>query len=150
MIEERDLDAAVTAGVIDTATRAALVQFTRDHRRGEVGPDEEQFRLLTGFNDIFVTIAAGLLLTAVAMLAGAMAPVAGAIGVAVVSWLLAEYFTRRKRMALPSIVLLLSFVGAVFMASVLIATGGGAVAMGPDKAMPPGIVIAALATVGAA
>ena len=69
MIEERDLDAAVTAGVIDAATRERLVTFTRDHRRGAAGPDEEQFRLLTGFNDIFVTIAVGLVLFALGALA---------------------------------------------------------------------------------
>ncbi|HPU15527.1 MAG TPA: hypothetical protein PK808_05550 [Polymorphobacter sp.] len=150
MLEERDLDAAVTAGVLDGATRDALVKFARDHRRGEVGPDEEQFRLLTGFNDIFVTIAVGLLLTAVAMLAGAMSPVAGAAGVAAVSWGLAEYFTRIKRMALPSIALLLSFVGGVFATCVLVATGGAALAVGPDRALPPGVIVAAIVTVGAA
>ncbi len=34
MIEERDLDAAVTAGILDAATRERLVAFTREHRRG--------------------------------------------------------------------------------------------------------------------
>ena len=38
------------------------------------------------------------------------------IAVAVASWLLAEYFTRKSRMALPSIVLLLAYAGAVFLA----------------------------------
>lgn len=37
--------------------------------------------------------------------------------VALASWLLAEFFTRKRRMALPSILLLLSFVGAVFAAA---------------------------------
>ena len=59
MIEQRDLDAAVGAGIVDAATAARLVDFTRDYRRGVAGPDEESFRLLTGFNDIFVTIAVG-------------------------------------------------------------------------------------------
>ena len=36
---------------------------------------------------------------------------------AVASWLLAEYFTRRSRMALPSIVLLLVYAAAVFFAA---------------------------------
>lgn len=150
MLEERDLDAAVTAGVLDAATRAALVKFARDHRRGEVGPDEEQFRLLTGFNDIFVTIAVGLLLTAIAMLAGSVSPVAGAAGVAGVSWLLAEYFTRIKRTALPSIVLLLSFVGGVFATCVTLAGNGGPLLSMGAGALPPGVIIAALATAGAA
>ena len=118
MIEERDLDAAVTAGVLDAATRERLVVFARAHRQGAAGPDEEQFRLLTGFNDIFVTIAIGLLLFAVGALGGAAAPMLGSLGVAAAAWGLAEYFTRQRRMALPSIVLLLAFVAGVIFATV--------------------------------
>ncbi len=114
MIEQRDLDAAVGAGVIDAATATRLVDFTRDYRRGVAGPDEESFRLLTGFNDIFVTIALGLLLFALGTLGGRVAPAVGAALVAAASWVLAEYFTRQRRMALPSIALLLAFVGGVF------------------------------------
>ncbi len=119
MIEERDLDAAVAAGILDAATRERLVVFTRDLRRGTAGPDEEQFRLLTGFNDIFVSIAIGLVLFALSGLAGSL----GSVAVAAASWGLAEYFTRQRRMALPSIVLLLAFVGAMF--GLGIGLGGG-------------------------
>ena len=125
MIEERDLDAAVAAGILDAATRERLVVFTRDLRRGTAGPDEEQFRLLTGFNDIFVSIAIGLLLFALGGLAGGIAPALGAVTVAATCWALAEYFTRRRRMALPSIVLLLSFVGAAFGFGLALADGFG-------------------------
>lgn len=85
--------------------------------------DEEQFPLLTGFNDIFVTIAAVILLVAVAWIGqfvgpqierNGPSPVAG-LFVAASAWGLAEYFTRERRMALPSIVLLV-FVGGVFAA----------------------------------
>lgn len=124
MIDERDLDAAVAAGVLDAGTAKRLVAFARDHRQGEAGGDAEQFRLLTGFNDIFVTIAIGLVLFAVASLAGRVAPVAGTAAAAVACWLLAEYFTRRRRMALPSIVLLLAFVGSVFGAAALLLESG--------------------------
>lgn len=123
MIDERDLDAAVAAGVLDAGQRERLVQFARDYKRGEAGPDEEQFRLLTGFNDIFVTIAVGLVLFAVAALGGLGTPVVGAALVAAASWGLAEYFTRQRRMALPSIVLLLTFVAAIFMVLLIIFAG---------------------------
>ena len=96
--------------------------FVRGQRRGVAGPDEEQFRLLTGFNDIFVTIAIGLLLFALASLGAAILPVLGPVVTAAASWGLAEYFTRRRRMALPSIVLLLCFIGSVFGAMMLVGT----------------------------
>jgi len=148
MIEERDLDAAVTAGILDAATRERLVVFARTHRQGAAGPDEEQFRLLTGFNDIFVTIAIGLLLFAVGSLGGAITPVLGAIGVAAASWGLAEYFTRQRRMALPSIALLLTFVSAVF-ATVLSATTGSA-SFAAANGASIGLIAAAAVAVGAA
>lgn len=131
MIDERELEAAVAAGIIDAATQARLVQFVRDHRRGVAGPDEEQFRLLTGFNDIFVTIAIGLLLFAIGSLGAAVFPALGPFLAAAASWGLAEYFTRRRRMALPSIVLLLCFVGSVFGAVLLVGT-----ALQPAPASP--------------
>ena len=123
MIEQRDLDAAVGAGIVDAATAARLVDFTRDYRRGVAGPDEENFRLLTGFNDIFVTIAVGLLLFALGVLGGRVAPAVGAGLVAAASWALAEYFTRTRRMALPSIALLLAFVGGVFAVGLAVFVG---------------------------
>ena len=146
MIEERDLDAAVSAGILDAATRERLVTFARDHRRGMAGPDEESFRLLTGFNDIFVTIAIGLLLFAVGSLGGLMHPALGAAAVALLSWGLAEYFTRQRRMALPSIVLLLVFVGGVF-GTVVTLLGG---TVWGTAAAPLVIAVAAAAAAAAA
>ncbi len=75
--------------------------------------DEENFRLLSGFNDIFVGLASIILLTAMGWIGQAIsAPLAGVL-VAATAWGLAEYFTRVRRMALPSIILLLAFVGGV-------------------------------------
>ena len=104
----------------------------RDQRRTVAGPDEEQFRLLTGFNDIFVTIAIGLLLFALASLSSEVSPALGPVVAAAASWGLAEYFTRRRRMALPSIVLLLCFVGSVFAAAMLTGTTLQAGPTGPQ------------------
>ncbi len=148
MIEQRDLDAAVGAGVLDAATATRLVDFARDHRRGVAGPDEESFRLLTGFNDIFVTIALGLLLFALGALGGRAHPAIGAALVAAASWGLAEYFTRVRRMALPSIALLLAFVGGVFALGFTLFGHGGidspAVrANGSALSQAPGLVAAA-------
>ena len=145
MIEERDLDAAVAAGILDAATRERLVLFARDLRRGAVGPDEEQFRLLTGFNDIFVAIAIGLLLFAVDSLTGSIAPVAAPLAVAATSWVLAEYFTRVRCMALPSIILLLAFVGGVYAAGLALFGSGPMTPATGSLAMPVGGGLAAAA-----
>lgn len=114
MYSESDLDAAVTAGALSSAAAEAF----RAHvaaTRSSPAADEEQFRLVTGFNDIFVTIAIVLLFVALGQIGATIAASVGAALVTAAAWGLAEYFTRRRRMALPSIVLLLGFVGGVAM-----------------------------------
>ena len=112
MYSEADLQSAVTAGVLSHDAAEALRAHASGMRSAPVA-DEEHFRLITGFNDIFVTIAAALLLFAAASIGEAIAPgVAGAL-VAAAAWGMAEFFTRQRRMALPSIVLLLAFVGGI-------------------------------------
>lgn len=121
MYSESDIDGAVDAGVISSATATAFRDFVA-RSRSTVIVDEEHFRLLTGFNDIFVSIAAILMLVAVAWIGNAIrigpdggpSPAAGLL-VAATAWGLAEYFTRKRRMALPSIILLLAFAGGIFV-----------------------------------
>jgi len=112
MYSESDIEGAVAAGVISPDIAAAF----RNHvasGRSTPAVDEEHFRLLTGFNDIFVAIALGLTLTAIGWIGSKITVGMGGLGVAVAAWLFAEYFTRRRRMALPSILLLLAFAGGV-------------------------------------
>jgi hypothetical protein len=112
MYSVSDIDGAVTAGALSPDAAAAL----RNHiatTRHTPAVDEESFRLLTGFNDIFVSIAAIAVLLGVAWLGQSITRPLGGIAVAVVSWGLAEYFTRQRRMALPSIVLLIGFIGGI-------------------------------------
>lgn len=118
MYSESDIDGAVAAGAMSPDAARAL----RDHvatLRSTPAVDEESFRLITGFNDIFVSIAIVLTLVAVGWIGGSVGgansagAVLGAGAGAAASWGLAEYFTRQRRMALPSIVLLLAFVGSV-------------------------------------
>jgi len=112
MYSEAELQSAVAAGAISREAAQALRDHANGMRNAPVA-DEEHFRLITGFNDIFVTIAAVLLLVACAGIGGAMAAGAGGLLVAGAAWMMAEFFTRKRRMALPSIVLLLAFVGGV-------------------------------------
>ena len=115
MYSDDDLDAAAAAGILSADTARAFRDFVAQ-RQSDYGADEESVRLVTSFNDIFVTIAAVLLLSALGWLSGKVSPVLGGASVAVASWAFAEYFTRQRRMALPSIALLLAFVWGVFSA----------------------------------
>ncbi|MBY0520652.1 MAG: hypothetical protein K2P79_09525, partial [Sphingomonas sp.] len=112
MYSESDIDNAVTAGVLSPDQAAAFRNFTA---RGREAPavDEEHFKLLTGFNDIFVAIALCLSLAAIAQIGTMITPALGGASVAASAWPLAEFFTRRRRMALPSILLMGAFVGGV-------------------------------------
>lgn len=112
MYSDGEIQSAVEAGAITASAAAAL----RDHVAGLRATsmvDEEQFRLITGFNDIFVSIACVLVVFAAAAVGGTLiGGVAAGVLVAIASWVMAEVFTRRRRMALPSIILLLTFVTA--------------------------------------
>lgn len=133
MYSDTDLEAAIAAGAMSPQD----AQNFRDYIAGSrmtPAVDEEHFRLLTGFNDIFVAIAAAILLVAVAWIGNEIPPRLdidgpspfGGLFVAATAWGLAEFFTRKRRMALPSILLLLAFFGGVLAtAFVAIALGVG-------------------------
>jgi hypothetical protein len=135
MYSQQELDDAVASGVI-TADAADALRAYLEKQRSTAIPDEEQFRLITGFNDIFVSIAAAILLFAVGWIGQSIGQSTGLVigvdgpsflaplAVAITAWGLALYFTGRRRMALPSILLLLAFVGGIF------ATGLFALALG--------------------
>ena len=117
MYSEDDLNAAVNAGALSQQAADAL----RAHAalsRATPAVDEEHFRLIGGFNDIFVVIACVILLTSVGWIGNSINIAVGALAVAASSWALAEFFTRQRRMALPSILLLITFVGGVMFAAV--------------------------------
>ncbi|HYF56722.1 MAG TPA: hypothetical protein VEA41_20890 [Salinarimonas sp.] len=115
MIDHDDLEAAVAGGAIDRATADRLRGFLEARRREEASPDDENLRLVRGFNDIFVTLGVALLFGALAYFALFRArPELWAAGAAA-AWGLAEFFTRRRRMALPSIALLGAFAATGFL-----------------------------------
>lgn len=121
MYSETDLEAAIAGGVLTPDQAAAFRAFVASGRHMPAA-DEEHFRLLTGFNDIFVGIAATILLVAVGWIGQYLPPhidrdgpsLLGPLFVAATAWGLAEFFTLKRRMALPSIILLLSFAGGIF------------------------------------
>jgi len=140
MYSQQELDDAVDAGVI-TIDAASALRAHVEAQRSTAIPDEEQFRLITGFNDIFVSIAAAILLFAVGWIGQSIGQSTGLaidlrgptfiapLFIAATSWGLALYFTAKRRMALPSILLLLAFVGGVFATSLFALILG----VGPDR-----------------
>ena len=135
---------------------------TSQGERSTAIPDDEQFRLITGFNDIFVSIAAAILLFAVGWIGQSIGQSAGLViggdgpsfiaplGVAATSWGLALFFTAKRRMALPSIILLLSFVIGVFAAAGIgLATVVGDEALDNNNLLA-GIVVSASGAIAAA
>jgi len=137
MYSQNDLDEAVAAGAISADSAAALRGFV-ETQRALPAVDEEHFRLITGFNDIFVAIASAILLFAVGWIGQSIGQSTGFVvdhdgpsplaplAIAATAWGLALFFTAKGRMALPSIMLLLAFVGGVFAATAFaLATGVG-------------------------
>ena len=113
MYSDEELNDAVKKGIFSaSAVHEFRQHIARDRNIPQV--DEENFRLLNGFNDVFVVVASALLLASLAWLGQEVSDLLGAIILAAGSWGLAEVFVKRKRMALPAIGLLLSFLAALF------------------------------------
>lgn len=112
------LEAAIAAGVIDRDTARRLEPYLAGNGipAEAADPDDEKLRLVTGFNDIFVTIGLAMFLGALGYILSGLGIPGMAMGLAAAAWALAEFFTRKRRLALPSIVLLIVFVGSVFFA----------------------------------
>lgn len=112
MYTDEDLYSAVKEGIFE---EVAVNRF-RNHVSRVAGTstvDEENFRLISGFNDIFVSIAAFILLVSAGWIAGLTTPSQGFLAAALISWLLSLFFVKKKKLALPGILFLVAFVGSV-------------------------------------
>ena len=160
MYSQNDLDDAVASGALSADAATALRNFVAQQRSLPL-VDEEHFRLITGFNDIFVSIAAAILLFAVGWIgqsigqsmglvieADGPSPL-GPLAVAATAWGLALFFTAKRRMALPSILLLLAFVGGSFAAAGFSLVLGVGEQRFDDNQVLGGIVAAAAAAIAA-
>ena len=108
MITEEDLRAATAAGILDEAQAARLgaLAHQRAGRLSKSLPEDEPFELFRGFAEIFVSLGLILLIGSAVTFATALGGIlAITLGVAGLCWLAARYFTLRRRMTLPSIVL---------------------------------------------
>jgi hypothetical protein len=145
-----DLRAAVAAGIIDEAQAARLrvLGEARAGTRAALPAEDEPFEFFRGFSEIFISIGLIILLTGVVALLGwlggwafrALVPLLAA-GVA---WWWATYFTLKRRMTLPSMVLASAYgCGAfIFVTSML-----GMTQLGDRATAIAGFVLAAAAMV---
>jgi hypothetical protein len=152
MISDDVLAQGIVRGIVTDQQVADLRALARELTAASAPEpqDDEKLRFITGFSDIFVTLGLALFLGAFGyFVAKASGPTAMWFGLAVAAWLLAEFFTRRRHMALPSIVLLAVFAVSVFTAAndLLVGRPSGFAAglLGFDgSAESPGTIAAAM------
>ncbi len=112
MPHDDDLNAAVGVGIVTLPQADALREFAARRRSAGAAEhaDEEDFRFMRGFNDIFFAIGVVLFGAGLAIFAGFNAsPLVYGLS-AVVMWGLAELLVRRKRLVLPGIVIVAFFI----------------------------------------
>lgn len=104
-----DLRAAVASGTITEAQAASLLT-TAQTRSGLRMAEDEPFELFKGFAEIFVAVGLSILITGIVGLTmlfdGGEIAAFAYVGLA---WAFARYFTLRRRMMLPSIVLVCAY-----------------------------------------
>lgn len=110
-----DLRAGVAAGILTEAQAASLTALaqSREGRRAAMPAEDEPFEFFRGFSEIFVALGLIILMTGIALMLSFFGGSALLIGVpavvAAVAWWWAGYFTLRRRMTLPSMVLASAF-----------------------------------------
>jgi len=112
MYNDEDLNAAVEEGIF-SASAVEAFRHQVASVKGSSAVDEEHFKLIGGFNDIFIVIACGLLLFSSFSVLEAVDTSLGYLVFALLSWCLAEFFVLKRKMALPAIMLLIAFVGSI-------------------------------------
>lgn len=107
-LTREDLRAAVAAGHISEA-QAADVLALAQMRAGQRMAEDEPFELFRGFADIFVAVGLSILFSGALGLSFLIGGPFGLLATMALAWFGARYFTLRRRMVLPSIVLLLAY-----------------------------------------
>ena len=113
MYSNEDLNSAINDGIF-TQDNVDKFRESVSLKRKSPSVDEENFRLISGFNDIFVVIASMLTLLSASWVTYKISPILSAIVVSLISWGLAEFFVRKRKMSFPAIILLSAFVGNSF------------------------------------
>jgi hypothetical protein len=109
MYSDEDLYAAVKQGIFDEPSIEKFRSYISLSSNTQ-SVDEENFRLISGFNDIFVAIAALLLLFSAGWLGSQLNEALGCLISVCLSWFLSTYFISKKKLALPAIIFLIAFI----------------------------------------
>lgn len=117
MFDRREIRAATEEGVLTPEQARAFENFLQQRSDPDRGLDSENLRFLTNFNDIFLAIGMVILVFGVGAASfftfldgepNKWTIVMMPVPVLMASWALAEYFAGRRRLLLPSMVLVLS------------------------------------------
>ena len=152
MYTDSDLTAAVNKGIFSKQAVADFRAFVEAGKHTTV-VDEEHFRLITGFNDIFVVLIAMVLMFSASWLLEDWSVVLSAAAYPVIAWGLSEIYVRQRRMALPAVVFLITYAIGIHITVLSIAGDDGNSYDTPlfhsdEIVMMVSLVITALATWG--
>ncbi|MCU9848065.1 hypothetical protein OEZ60_08605 [Defluviimonas sp. WL0024] len=118
-----DLRAAVAAGIVTEAQAAAVTALAhgRAGKRRALPAEDEPFEFFKGFAEIFVASGLAILLGGLGLLLGVIGGVTILILIpaiiAAVAWWMARYFTLKRRMNLPSMVLISAYSGGIYVSA---------------------------------
>ncbi len=124
MISREQLEGAHKNGLLQAGQIAPLLDFLTQHEDNNAGrPDPEEVHFARGFHDIFISI--GLIILFIGFTVGMiylMGDQSGSLiilfaGMMALSWGLAEWFSKKLRLSLPSILLSGAFVMASGLAA---------------------------------
>jgi hypothetical protein len=118
-----DLRAAVAAGIVTEAQAASLGALAHDRagRRAGLPAEDEPFEFFRGFAEIFIALGLAILLGGIALLLGVIGGVTILVAIpallALIAWWLARYFTLKRRMNLPSMVLVSAYSSGIYVSA---------------------------------
>lgn len=111
-----DLRAAVAAGLVTEAQAAGLTALAHDRagKRAALPAEDEPFEFFRGFSEIFISVGLSILLSGVLAFLSWVGFTSGMFIVvplimAGIVWWMAGYFTLKRRMVLPSMILTAAF-----------------------------------------